>query len=105
MKRASGSRYFELDENLRTALVNRADRESRPAGDIQGELLAAGLEQLQTSDALKARWETLSPREQEVTALTWLGYTNRQILAIMSKKSPPIFVLQNGGRKGDLIHK
>ena len=60
MKRAPGPRYFKLDEDLHTALVDRADRESRPAGDIQEELVAAGLAQLQTSDELKARWETLS---------------------------------------------
>ena len=72
---------------MHTTLVKRADRENRPAMDIQGELLAAGLAQLQTSDELKARWETLSQREREVTALTWLGYTNRQMAAKM-KVSP-----------------
>ena len=87
MRRTTGPRYYELDENLRTALADRADQESRPAEDIQGELLAAGLAQLQTSDELKARWETLSQRERDVTALTWLGYTNRQMAARM-KVSP-----------------
>ena len=87
MKRPPGPRYFELDEELHTALVDRAGRESRPAEDIQGELLAAGLAQLQTSDELKARWETLSRRERDVTALTCLKYTNRQMAAMM-KVSP-----------------
>jgi DNA-binding CsgD family transcriptional regulator len=32
-------------------------------------------------EELKRCWETLSWREQQVTALTCLGYTNRQIAA------------------------
>ena len=87
MKRPPGPRYFELDEELHTALVDRAGRESRPAGDIQGEFVAAGLAQLQTSDELKRRWETLSQRKRDVTALTCLKYTNRQMAAMM-KVSP-----------------
>ena len=87
LKRASGPRYFELDEELHTALVNRADWESRPGKEIQREFVAAGLAQLQNSDNLKKRWETLSQRERDVTALTWLGYTNRQMAAKM-KVSP-----------------
>ena len=78
---APGRRTFELDETLRTALVERAGQEQRPAGQIQAELLAAGLAGLQSSDGLKHRWETLSWREQQVTALTCLGYTNRQMAA------------------------
>ena len=79
MNRASGPRYFELDENLHTALVNRAGQEHRPAEDIHANLGAAGLAQLQTSDRLKERWDTLTQREKEVTPLTCLGYTNRQM--------------------------
>ena len=75
------SRYFELDESLQTALIERADREQRPAGQIQAELLAAGLAQLQDADGLKQRWQVLSQREKEVTAFTCLGYTNRQMAA------------------------
>jgi len=83
MKRGSGLRYFELDESLHTALVDLADKEQRPAEEIQAELLTAGLAHLQTSDGLKERWGTLSQREQEVTAFTCLGYTNRQMAARM----------------------
>jgi len=43
MKRPPEPRYFALDEELQAALVDRADRESRPAEEIQRELLAAGL--------------------------------------------------------------
>ena len=82
-RRASRWRYFELEESLHTALEQRADQEQRPAEQVQAEVLAAGLAQLQSADGLKRRWDSLSVREQEVTALTCLGYTNRQMAARM----------------------
>jgi DNA-binding CsgD family transcriptional regulator len=44
-------------------------------------MLAAGLTQYRSVDELWPKWETLSPRERDVTALTCLGLTNRQIAA------------------------
>ena len=76
-------RYFALEESLHTAVVQRADQEQRPVDEIQAELVAAGLAQLQTADWLKQRWASLSPREQQVTALTCLGNTNRQMAGRM----------------------
>ena len=78
-QRATGRRYFELDESLHTALMNLADQEQRPAQEVQADLLATALAQRQTHGELYKRWQSLSPREQEVTALTCRGYTNRQI--------------------------
>ena len=74
-------RYFELDETLHTALVDIADQEQRPAEEIQADLLAAGLAQRHTHEELWQRWQKLSRREQDVTAFTCQGYTNRQIAA------------------------
>ena len=78
-KRDAHPRHFELTEDLHLALVDRADQEQRPAEEIQAELLAEGLAHRQTSDGLMDRWMTLSQREQEVTALACLGYTNKQM--------------------------
>ena len=83
MKPGPDRRYFELDGPLQAALAERADRDQLPLEQIQAELLAAGLEHLQSVDELKRGWESLSPREQEVTAYTCLGYTNRQMAARM----------------------
>jgi len=83
MKPRPERRYFELDTSLQAALKERADREQRPLQQFQAELLAAGLANLQTSDELKRCWKRLSGREQEVTALACLGYTNRQMAARM----------------------
>ena len=81
LKRDSGPRYFELDETLHTALMDLADREQRPAEEIHADLLAAVLAQRRAHDELWQRWLSLSPREQDVTGFTCLGYTNRQIAA------------------------
>lgn len=81
LKRDSGPRYFELDETLHTALTNLADQEQRPEEEIHADLLATALAQRYAHNELRQRWESLSPRERDVTALTCLGYTNRQIAA------------------------
>ena len=56
----------------------------RPEDQLAHELLAAGLTEYYSQDELWKRWETLTPREREVTALICLRYTNRQAAARMS---------------------
>jgi DNA-binding CsgD family transcriptional regulator len=72
-------RYFALDENLHTALELRADQEKRPAEEIQAELVTEALVHLQTDDWLKQCWDRLSPREQQITALICLQYSNPEM--------------------------
>ena len=79
-----GPRYFEISESLQTTLSTLAAHEGRPEHDLIPDLLAAGLTQYKTVDSLWPKWESLSPREQEVTALTCLGLTNRQIASRLS---------------------
>ena len=52
--RGSGLRHYELTDRLQTALVERAEREQRPAEELQEELLAAGLEHLKAADNAEA---------------------------------------------------
>ena len=84
IRRGPRQRYFALEDSLHTALEQRANQEQRPAQEIQAELVAAGLAHLQTDDWLKERWGRLSPREQEMTALTCLHYTNRQMAGYLN---------------------
>jgi DNA-binding CsgD family transcriptional regulator len=72
-------RYFALEESLHTALELRAGQQQRREEDVQAELFAQGLARLQADDWLKGCWDRLSPREQEITALTCLHFTNRQM--------------------------
>jgi len=74
-------RQLELDENLQSMLTDIAYREQRSTREIQADLLAAGLAYRHKHADLWSRWQSLSPREKDIAALTCLGYTNRQIAA------------------------
>jgi DNA-binding CsgD family transcriptional regulator len=81
LRGAKGRRTFAMDESLLTELVELAEQEKIPAEEMVADLLRRAIAQRKTSRALKDRWQSLSPREQEVTALTCRGYTNRQMAA------------------------
>ena len=64
-------------------LQTLAKHEGRPEDELFPDILAAGLTQYSTNDRIWKKWEALTPREQEVTALVCLGYTNGQMAARM----------------------
>lgn len=68
-------------ESFRTLISELALQEQRPESEIHAGLLAAAIAQRNASEETWCRWQSLSNREQEVTALTCLGYTNHQIAA------------------------
>ena len=75
----SEQRTYQLDEQIHDVIVELAQREQRPIEEIHAGLLAAALSQRNASNENSLCWESLTPREQDVTALTCLGYTNVQI--------------------------
>jgi DNA-binding CsgD family transcriptional regulator len=79
-----GPRYFEISDSLQVTLSTLAEHEGRPEHEFATELLAAGLTQYFSVEELWKKWENLTPREKEVTALVCLGYTNRQAAVHMS---------------------
>jgi DNA-binding CsgD family transcriptional regulator len=54
-------------------------RELRPEDEIAADLLANALARHQAAEENLLRWRALTPREQEVSALTCLNFTNVQI--------------------------
>jgi len=86
LKRTRRRQTYALDEALDIALVEQATKEQRSAEEYHADLVAFALAQRQAIEDLNQRWEALSAREQDVTALTCLGYTNRQIAAKLKLK-------------------
>jgi DNA-binding NarL/FixJ family response regulator len=70
---------FSVDVRLIRSLHNLAEHERRPQGELAAELLSYALAQRDAAEAHLQCWHALSTREQQVTALVCLGFTNRQI--------------------------
>ena len=75
----AGDKTYRLEEQLQIKIVDLARQEQRSEEDVHSSLVAEALANKISSQDLINRWATLSPREQQVTALTCLGYTNKQI--------------------------
>jgi LuxR family transcriptional regulator, regulator of acetate metabolism len=79
--RRNNTYTYTLDEPLPRLLTDLAVQENRTTEEVQADVLAVGLTQVHKSQELMRLWDTLSRREQDVTAWACLGYTNRQIAA------------------------
>lgn len=74
-------RKYELDISLQSRLESLAEQEQLLPDEIASNLVNEALSQRQLDVDLWRRWQSLSPREQQIAALTCLGYTNPQIAA------------------------
>ena len=74
-------RLFHFDDELVQSLQELAEREQRSEDEVAADLLTTALAQRDAAEARIEVWRGLSIREQQVVALTCLGYTNRQIAA------------------------
>jgi two-component system response regulator NreC len=80
-KKTSDRLTFSLDVELIHVLENLAQEQQRSEREVASELLAQALVQRDAAQNNLRRWRGLSLREQQVTALICLGYTNDQIAA------------------------
>ncbi len=75
------SKTYELSESLYVTLKTLANHEGRTTQEVFTDVVNNGIVRYQTFEKYWNKWESLSPRERDVVALTCLGYTNRQISA------------------------
>ena len=78
-RKRSKPRIFLHDEQLVTHVRQLAVDQQRLEQDVYDEILQAGVKVLQDQDRYAAVWDSLSQREQQVTALTCLGYRSYEI--------------------------
>jgi len=74
---------FTLSVETIRSLQFIAERERRTPEDVANQILVDALRAHQAQDENWMRWQSLTPREQEVIALICLNYTTRQIAAIL----------------------
>jgi DNA-binding CsgD family transcriptional regulator len=72
-------RTYTFEGDLAKSLEELAEQERRPEDEVAADLLA--LAQHDAAETYYERWRELSPREQQVAALSCLNYTNPQIAA------------------------
>jgi len=74
-------RTFALDEDATYMLHLLAEYEQRPEDEVISDLLAFGVAQQEAAERTLQCWSSLSPREQQVAAMTCLECTNYEIAA------------------------
>lgn len=75
------ARSFALDLELQRSLQSLAEQEQRSLQEVAAGLIKAALKERQRTTQCWRRWQALSSREQEITALVCLNYTSRQAAA------------------------
>ncbi len=78
-RKGNKPRLFLHDEQLVTHVRKIAGEQHRPEQEVYDDILQAGMKVLQDQDSYTAVWNTLSQREQQVAALTCLGYRSYEI--------------------------
>lgn len=68
-----------LDSETRQKLASLADARGSSEEELVAEMVRFGLTHFRCDRAALECWQSLSTREQEVTALACLGYANKQI--------------------------
>ena len=106
LRQDPGPRFFELSNDLHITLTTLAEHAGQPEDELAEAVFASGLDTYYTQDVFWKVWENLTPRERDVTALTCLGYTNRQIAARLVISVPTVKThMANALRKFDLHSK
>lgn len=104
--RPSYPRVFRLDEDSSSSLRRISEREQRPETELAAELLSAAIDQRLKAEENLSLWQGLTEREQQVIALSCLGYSNVDIARrlFLSKETVKSHI-QNGVKRYGLRTK
>ncbi len=72
-------RIYLHDEQLFVHVRKIAGKQQRLEQEVYDDIIQAGVKVLQDQDSYTAIWDSLSQREQQVAALTCLGYRSYEI--------------------------
>jgi DNA-binding CsgD family transcriptional regulator len=78
-KGGEAARVYHADQELSAAIHEAAQEQGRSEEEVWMAFVRAGHDRYRQTGELEARWDSLSEREQEVTALACLGYRNYEI--------------------------
>ncbi len=73
------AQFVKLDQSLSLALSLLAEEEQRPLNEVGQKMLSFALQHRQEASKNLQTWQSLTPREKEITALACLSYTNKEI--------------------------
>ena len=78
------SRTFHADQELLAAVQETAQEQGRTEEEVWMDFAKAGHDQYVQANEMEDRWDALTEREQEVTALACMGYRNYEIAETLS---------------------
>jgi len=73
------AQFVKLDQPLSLALSRLAEEEEQPVNEVGQKMLSFALQHRQEAAQNLKTWQSLTPREKEITALACLGNTNKEI--------------------------
>ena len=79
LKQEESPHTYNLNSDLQVHIAELAQQEQRSPEEITEQLVSQALHQRQFESDLWQRWNSLSPREQQVAALACQGYANGEI--------------------------
>jgi DNA-binding CsgD family transcriptional regulator len=72
-------RVFSKDEQLARKVREMAESQQRAEQEVYDDIIESGMQLLSDKGKYEGVWTSLSSREQQVTALTCLGYRSYEI--------------------------
>jgi DNA-binding CsgD family transcriptional regulator len=78
-QKGTAPRVFSQDKRLALKVREMAESQQRAEQEVYDDIIESGMRVLSDKDKYEDVWTSLSSREQQVTALTCLGYRSYEI--------------------------